>query len=78
MISFAGSSIVMGLLLANQLKWTHSKLIADAVLASGLALVGSTSVAYFGPDENYFNWAGPATFASMGMLAISIMAIRNQ
>ena len=34
-------------------------------------------MAYFGPDENYFKWAGPVSFASMGMLAITFMSIRN-
>ena len=54
-----------------------TKLIADAALATGLSLAAVTFVAFGGPDENYFKWAGPLTFICTGLLFTAYMGIRN-
>ena len=75
--SFLGCSIVMGMLIAKRLRFQYSTLLADAALATGLSLAAVTFVAYGGPDENYFKWAGPLAFICTGLLFAAYMGLRN-
>lgn len=49
--------------------------VADAALATGLSMSALGAVAYNAPSEQFLNWAGPLSFACMGMMAISVLSM---
>ena len=49
--------------------------VADAALVTGLSMTALGAVAYNAPSEQFLNWAGPLSFACMGMFGISLLSI---
>jgi len=49
--------------------------VADAALATGLSMSALGAVAYNAPSEQFLNWAGPLSFACMGMMGVSVLAM---
>ena len=51
--------------------------VADAALATGLAMSSLSAIAYFAPSEQFLNWGGPLMMGSMGMMVIGIAGAMN-
>ena len=65
----------IGLSILPLIQMSAAATVADAALATGLSMSALGVVAYNAPSEQFLNWAGPLSFACMGMMGISVLAM---
>ena len=65
----------MGLSILPLIQVSAAAAVADAALATGLSMTALGAVAYNAPSEQFLNWAGPLSFACMGMMGISVLSM---
>lgn len=75
MICYTAFTGMMGLSILPLVQMSAAATVADAALATGLSMGALGAVAYNAPSEQFLNWAGPLSFACMGMMGISVLSM---
>ena len=74
---YTGFAGLMGLNILPLVQVSSMAMIADAALATGVAMGSLSYIAYKAPSEQFLNWGMPLGLACGGMFAISVLSIMN-